>query len=316
MKISVVMSTYNGQQYIEEQLESIYKQYRQPDQVLIIDDDSTDNTVELINKFIFNYKLLNWSVEVNRENIGWKRNFWRALSKSNGDIIFLADQDDIWYPNKIQRMMEVFASKDRISLLACGYDALYSDFNMERDLGAEAYQDTKSVIQITLRNRYFKGRAGCAFAVSRKLFNQVQRAYDYVVPHDEFLLNCSILDESCFELDEILLQHRKFANSVTSSIRKKKKVKDAQYLINRYQRNLERLNSWNNMLNKLLIMKIFPQNVDLIKEFIDANKLRLRLLKSNRLNVLIPVKIFLFNNKFYSKKTLLGDYLTDGKIDE
>ena len=79
MYLSVVISTYNGSKYILEQLDSIRNQTRRADEVMIIDDCSTDDTVEKINNFLKKYNLNNWKIVKNVENKGWKRNFMEGI---------------------------------------------------------------------------------------------------------------------------------------------------------------------------------------------------------------------------------------------
>lgn len=72
MKISLLMATYNGENYILEQLKSIYNQTVNPDEVLIADDVSNDRTVELIERFIEQHDLKNWKLMINSSNKGYK----------------------------------------------------------------------------------------------------------------------------------------------------------------------------------------------------------------------------------------------------
>lgn len=105
--ISVIIATYNGEKYILAQLESILNQTLVPDEVIIRDDCSKDNTVHLIKKFIVDHNLNNWKLKVNKENRGFVKNFYQALSEANGDFIFLCDQDDIWLSNKIEELSKL-----------------------------------------------------------------------------------------------------------------------------------------------------------------------------------------------------------------
>ena len=106
MKISVAMATYNGAQYIEEQLESIRIQTMPVDEVRICDDGSSDDTVEVICHYIREHGLeSSWSVEVNRENLGYASNFMKAVGLTNGDYVFFCDQDDIWIADRAERMI-------------------------------------------------------------------------------------------------------------------------------------------------------------------------------------------------------------------
>src|ERR1700751_1590888 len=96
MRVSIALAVYNGERFIAEQLESLANQTRLPDELIVSDDASTDQTVELIREFAarasFPVRLL-----LNDENVGCTRNFDRALRECNGDIIFLCDHDDVWY---------------------------------------------------------------------------------------------------------------------------------------------------------------------------------------------------------------------------
>lgn len=100
--ISVVMGTYNGEKYLREQLESIYGQTYKNIEVIVSDDCSTDNTVEILKGFSRDYGLI---FTINKKNLGLVKNFEKVLSLAKGDYIALADQDDIWYPGKIEMLL-------------------------------------------------------------------------------------------------------------------------------------------------------------------------------------------------------------------
>ena len=102
MKVSLVMAVYNGEKYLIEQLDSIRKQTYLIDEVILIDDVSTDNSYELIHQYIDGYKLINWKLIKNENNLGYRKNFKKGLEIVDGDIIFLSDQDDRWHLNKIE----------------------------------------------------------------------------------------------------------------------------------------------------------------------------------------------------------------------
>lgn len=117
LKISLVMATYNGEKYIKKQLESIRKQTQPIDEVIISDDNSNDTTMKIVKNYILNYNLHNWYVYSNDENIGYKKNFYRAIKKATGDIIFLADQDDEWYDFKVKTMVKKMIMNPQIMAL-------------------------------------------------------------------------------------------------------------------------------------------------------------------------------------------------------
>ena len=101
LNISVAVTTYNGSKYIREQLSSIMHQIRCADEVIIVDDASTDDTPAIIKSFIEENGLENWRLIENKENLGFIKNYRKALSESTGDVICLCDQDDIWFEDKL-----------------------------------------------------------------------------------------------------------------------------------------------------------------------------------------------------------------------
>jgi glycosyltransferase involved in cell wall biosynthesis len=101
-RVSIVMGTYNGGKYLREQLESIYQQTYKNIDVIVCDDCSTDNTVEILEEFSQEYGLV---YQINSQNMGLVKNYEKALSLARGEYIALSDQDDIWYPGKIELLL-------------------------------------------------------------------------------------------------------------------------------------------------------------------------------------------------------------------
>ena len=100
IRTSVAMATYNGAEYVVEQLESIRTQSMPVDEVIIHDDRSTDDTVAIVEKYIREHGLeRNWKVSQNPKNLGYAANFIGAVKETEGEYIFFCDQDDIWVPD-------------------------------------------------------------------------------------------------------------------------------------------------------------------------------------------------------------------------
>lgn len=106
MRISVCMATYNGAPFVETQILSILKQLGPVDQLIVVDDNSTDNTVDIVR----NFKDPRIELNINPTNVGAALTFDRALYQARGDIIFLSDQDDRWHDGKVSTLMDIFAS--------------------------------------------------------------------------------------------------------------------------------------------------------------------------------------------------------------
>lgn len=107
MTTSVAMCTYNGAQFIEEQLRSILDQTIPVGEVVVCDDCSTDETISIIEK-IAKETTIPIHIYVNETNLGCVRNFEKAIHLCQGDIIFLSDQDDVWMSNKVEAITQWF----------------------------------------------------------------------------------------------------------------------------------------------------------------------------------------------------------------
>lgn len=120
LTISIVLCTYNGEKYIEEQLDSIINQTRKADEIIIIDDNSTDKTFDILNK----YKKKSASINIfkNNNNVGYIANFSKGISKVRKDIIVLCDQDDIWDVKKLEVIERYFIyNSNTIAVFSDGY---------------------------------------------------------------------------------------------------------------------------------------------------------------------------------------------------
>ena len=102
--VSVVMTTYNGELFLREQLDSILCQTYPIHELIVQDDCSTDNTVEIIKEYATRHPFI--KLYVNEHNLGFNKNFKTAVMKATGDYVAIADQDDIWFPEKIEKQVQ------------------------------------------------------------------------------------------------------------------------------------------------------------------------------------------------------------------
>ena len=122
-RISVALCTYNGEHFLPQQLESIRGQTRLPDEVVICDDGSSDRTLDIVYKFT---EVAQFPVKIIRNDttLGSSRNFEQAVRLCSGDLIALSDQDDIWYPNRLERSEQALASDPRAGLVFSDADII------------------------------------------------------------------------------------------------------------------------------------------------------------------------------------------------
>ena len=104
-KISVVMCTYNGARFIREQLDSILNQTYPIYELIVQDDCSTDETVEIVKEYQVRFPQVDIKIYINEKNLGFNRNFLTAIQKAKGEYIAIADQDDIWLLNKLEVLL-------------------------------------------------------------------------------------------------------------------------------------------------------------------------------------------------------------------
>lgn len=110
------MCTFNGARFLPEQLESVVAQSRPPDEVIICDDDSTDETPELLRTFASSSSF-QVTVHSNALRLGSTKNFEKAIDLCSGDVIVLSDQDDVWYPEKLELIESVLNENSDVGLV-------------------------------------------------------------------------------------------------------------------------------------------------------------------------------------------------------
>jgi glycosyltransferase involved in cell wall biosynthesis len=122
-RISVAMCTYNGEQFLAQQLASMAQQSRPPDELIVCDDRSTDHTVAMIREFAASVR---YPVRVfeNEHNLGVAANFDRAIRLCEGNLIALADQDDIWYPIRLERSEQELTAHPQAGLIFSDADII------------------------------------------------------------------------------------------------------------------------------------------------------------------------------------------------
>jgi len=143
-RISVAMCTCNGARYVADQLHSILEQQRLVDEIVICDDCSTDGTLDLLHAVV-NRAQVPIRVVQNATQQGFIRNFAQAISLCTGEVIFLADQDDVWLPTKVREVMQVFDSHPEI-------DVVSTDATLMDELGQSL--GTETLWQVTRMDYY------------------------------------------------------------------------------------------------------------------------------------------------------------------
>lgn len=114
--VSVVLCTYNGSKFLEEQLRSILEQSYPIHELLIFDDASADETLAIVQRYAAQYPVIKW--KANETNLGFVKNFEQAILAATGEVIAISDQDDVWLKDKIRNMINAWDG--RFPLIHCG----------------------------------------------------------------------------------------------------------------------------------------------------------------------------------------------------
>jgi glycosyltransferase involved in cell wall biosynthesis len=212
-KASVCIATYNGAKFIEEQLLSIIKQLREDDEIIISDNCSTDDTINVIEK-IGDRRIK--IVKLERSNVkrltyeGKLRfvylNFRNAILHAAGDYIFLSDQDDIWIDGKYDAVMNEFETERKALIV---HDALYKqiDTNINNQSNFKFTRTPSNSFWDTLiYNTYL----GCCTAFKKDLALFAFSEERIVIPHDTWiaLLACLIYPQRISVINNPFLQYR------------------------------------------------------------------------------------------------------------
>ena len=200
--LSVCMATYNGEKYIRQQLDSILACLSPGDEIIVSDDGSNDGTLDILQSYAEN-SLINISV-IDGPKRGVIANFGNALKDAKGEVIFLSDQDDVWHPNKVDRVIRAFAEND-CSIIV--HDARLVDA-AGRPLGKTLYelrQSRPGFIKNAIKNSY----VGCCMAMRRELLSAILPLPEDVEMHDWWIGLVSDATSKSVFIDDQLIDYRR-----------------------------------------------------------------------------------------------------------
>lgn len=210
IRASVAMAAYNGEKYIREQITTILNALGAQDELVISDDGSTDRTREIIHEFENQDARIRL---INGPGQGVKKNFEHAISQCGGTYIFLADQDDIWKPEKVEKVIAAFEEKhcslvvhDAVVTGEDGETVLMDSFYQVRNSGAGAGKNI-------WKNTYI----GCCMAFRREVLKWVLPIPEKIEMHDQWIgvLN-DIYGSGTFFLQDQLLFYRRHGENASS----------------------------------------------------------------------------------------------------
>lgn len=186
MKINIVMSTYNGEQFLAEQIDSIQQQTFKDWQLLIRDDGSSDQTPEIIKSFVAQDPRIIFINEHDCENLGVVKNFFTLIKHDKADYYFFSDQDDVWLEDKLETMLAVARQyPDQLPLLVytdlCVVNQNLQVMNQSMIRSQSHHANTELVQELT-ENTVTGGVAMINHALAEQW-----RTLDNIIMHDWYL---------------------------------------------------------------------------------------------------------------------------------
>lgn len=306
MKISVVMATYNGEEFIKEQLDSIRLQTTAVDEVIMCDDGSSDNTVAVAKQYITEYNLSDsWKVVVNEKNLGYADNFNKVTLLATGDLIFFADQDDVWNENKVQIMADIMAEHEDCQVLCTDYVPWFYGENAQdapkKVLDKMPDNGVLEKVSIAPKSLYI-GAIGCCMCVRREFYHDIKKYWFDGWAQDDRMWKLAQCADGCYILHKNLIKHRLHGNN-TSTYGK-------YHTVEKRVKLFEHMLLANMIMEKMLSDNCADQTeLKIIQKHIKMMKNRIELLSNKRLMKCVPLMAYL---RYYQeiKSYLVEIYLT------
>jgi glycosyltransferase involved in cell wall biosynthesis len=309
MKISTVITLYNLEKYIDDAIQSVLRQTRQPDEVIVVDDCSTDRSADIVAKY--RHRIIYIKQE---KNVGALRNSLSGLKAATGDIVAFLDGDDVWMPEKLEAIEKEFLQDEEVVLVSHDFievDENLQDLNM---LNNETRLNTRRITKSHAKKDWSKEMReaillkkgfwlGSAYAVRKKAV-PLQRFETVIAQHpaahlsylDMTLAPFIVASDSTFKVgfvDEVLFKHRSHGdnNNRWSSI----------ISIERALRNIERWQSVHAttyyLIADVLTDKKIERRYTNLHEELELLKLQFSGKKAKAIGKFISISPFLFKEK-------------------
>ena len=205
-KISVAMAVYNGELFLNTQINSILSQLSDCDEIIVSVDPSSDRSDEIVRQFAARDKRVHVLVG---EGKGVIKNFENALNHVTGDYIFLSDQDDVWLPEKLSVCIRVFETNDTMLMM---HDATLTDAELTVT-NEQCYGSTfrKGIVRNLIKNKYI----GCCMAFRKELLETVLPFPEEIPMHDQWIALVAEKIGKVEYINEPLILYRRHRDTLT-----------------------------------------------------------------------------------------------------
>lgn len=297
--ISIAMTTYNGENYLREQLDSIINQTYKDIELIVCDDVSTDNTPTILKEY--EHKDNRIHIYFNEINLGFKKNFEKAITLCKGEYIAFCDQDDVWENWKLQESIDAIGDNYLISTDSLLVDSKLNSLNktFKQNLGIKKVcMDQTFLLKNLIHHSFIQGTTLMASASFIKKYLPIP---DDCIYHDLYFAVCAALNNRITYLDKTSLLYRQHENNIIGN-RKKGKLsflKPSGYNKDKIQKKSK---------ERLCLINLEIQNTD-------DKELHAYLMESKRYYEELPRKSF-YTVRYYNKyfNYLNWDYSTTKKF--
>lgn len=248
-KISIAMATYNGERFLSQLLDSLFNQSMKVDEIIVVDDCSNDETVNILK--IYQNKLP-IKIYVNDVNLGVNRNFEKAVSLTTGDYILLCDQDDVWLSSNVESKVVALGAMPQYEPAFIASRSKIVDANLKTLMSLGTTKDVFDPLEI-----FFSSFQGTTLAFNRK-FLEVACSWPESFkefPYDGYLRFCAVLTARLHALSKPLMLYRCHENNVELKMNADRKLhilrKNWLTLLLQFDLNLLRLKRLNFVIKKL-----------------------------------------------------------------
>jgi glycosyltransferase involved in cell wall biosynthesis len=210
--VSVVMATYNGEQFLRAQLDSILQCLHEVDQLVVIDDCSTDGTLQILREV----RWRNLVLIRNPSNLGVRKSFGLGLQQAKGDIVFLSDQDDLWTPGKRDAFVAEFAADALCSIVISDASVVDADGQAI----SPSFMQLRGGFRGDVASNFVRNRfIGCAMAMRASMIRVALPIPESAPLHDVYLGMIGSLTGTVRYLETPYLLHRRHGGNASPSSR-------------------------------------------------------------------------------------------------
>ena len=218
MKTSVALCTFNGEKYLRKQLDSILEQTVAVDEIVVCDDLSTDATLSILNQYKETFPNI-FKIHANEKNLRSVKNFEKAISLCENEIVFLCDQDDMWIPEKVEVILNQFKISPELQVIATNAFIINDDEDM---LNVSTIYDIPSKTTKEMKKILFFHQNFCTGATMavRKYFADDLMPFppENLFHHDEWIALKASLKNQLLFLNDRLIKYRIHQNQLVGGV--------------------------------------------------------------------------------------------------